>query len=76
MSDIFINSAPNPPKPYNGNNCLPGHYISIQAVGNGHSVGDRCGCDDMNPSASIDFILPILILTAIILIFKKIKTVV
>ena len=44
MSDIFINSTPKPPKPYD-NNCPPGHYISIQAGGNGHSVGDRCGCD-------------------------------
>ena len=76
MSDIFINSAPNPPKPYNGNNCPPGHYISIQAGGNGHSVGDNCGCEGLGPEANIGFILPILILTAIILIFKKIKTVV
>lgn len=75
MSDIFINSTPKPPNPYN-NNCPPGHYISIQAGGNGHSVGDNCGCEGLGPAASIDFILPILILTAIILIFKRIKTVV
>ena len=55
MSDIFINSTPKPPKPYN-NNCPPGHYISIQAGGNGHSVGDNCGCDDINPETNIDFI--------------------
>ena len=65
MSDIFINSAPNPPKPYNGNNCPPGHYISIQAGGNGHSVGDNCGCDDINPETNIDFIAPLLILSAL-----------
>ena len=57
-------------------NCPPGHYISIQAGGRGHSYGDSCGCDELNPQASIDFIVPLLILTVIILIFKKIKTVV
>ena len=30
MSDIFINSEiQRPPKPYNNNNCPPGHYVSI-----------------------------------------------
>ena len=39
MSDIFINSEiQRPPKPYNNNKCPPGHYISIQAGGNGHNV--------------------------------------
>ena len=38
--------------------CPPGHYISIQAGGNGHSVGDGCGCDGINPTATINFIVP------------------
>ena len=63
MSDIFINTEiQKPPKPYNNNKCPPGHYVSIQAGGNGHSVGDNCGCDDINPETPIDFIAPLLIL--------------
>ncbi len=71
MSDIFINSEiQRPPKPYN-NNCPPGHYISIQAGGNGHSVGDNCGCDDINPESNIDFVVPLLILSAFIITVKQ-----
>ena len=41
MSNIFINTEIQKPlKPYNNNNCPPGYYVSIQAGGNGHSVGD------------------------------------
>ena len=72
MSDIFINSTPKPPKPYD-NNCPPGHYISIPAGGNGHSVGDSCGCDGINPESNIDFIVPLLILSAFIIIKQKLK---
>ena len=72
MSDIFINSAPKPPKPYD-NNCPPGHYISIQAGGNGHSVGDSCGCDGFNPETNINFIAPLLMLSAFIIITIKQK---
>ena len=72
MSDIFINSTPKPPKPYD-NNCPPGHYISIQAGGNGHGVGDSCGCDGINPESNIDFIVPLLILSAFIIIKQKLK---
>ena len=72
MSDIFINTEiQKPPKPYNNNKCPPGHYISIQAEGNGHSIGDGCGCDDMNPETPIDFIAPMLILSAFITIGKQ-----
>ena len=73
MSDIFINSeVQRPPKPYNNNNCPPGHYVSIQAGGNGHSVEDNCGCDGLNPTANIDFIAPLLMLSAVLIInYKK-----
>ena len=72
MSDIFINSEiQRPPKPYNNNNCPPGHYVSIQAGGNGHSVGDNCGCDGLNPETNIDFIAPLLMLSAFIIIVKQ-----
>ena len=74
MSDIFINTEiQKPPKPYNNNKCPPGHYISIQAGGNGHSVGDRCGCDGINPETTIDFIVPLLMLSALIIIIRKKK---
>ena len=72
MSDIFINSEiQRPPKPYNNNNCPPGHYVSIQAGGTGHSVGDNCGCNGINPETNIDFIAPLLILSAFIIIVKQ-----
>ena len=58
-------------KPYNNNNCPPGHYVSIQAEGNGHSVGDRCGYDGINPETTIDFIVPLLMLSALIIIIRK-----
>ena len=73
MSDIYIyQETERPPRPNHGNNCH-GHYTSISAGGNGHSYGDGCGCDGMNPETNIDFILPLLVISAIILIYKKIK---
>ena len=72
MSDIFINTEiQKSPKPYNNNKCPPGHYISIQAGGNGHSVVDNCGCDGLNPETNIDFITPLLILSTFIIIVKQ-----
>ena len=45
MSDIFINTETSrPPRPDHGDNCH-GHFTSIAAGGNGHSVNDGCGCD-------------------------------
>ena len=73
MSDIYIyEETARPPKPDHGNNCN-GHFTSISAGGNGHSYGDGCGCDGMNPETSIEFIAPILLITGILLIYKKIK---
>lgn len=74
MSDIFINSEiSRPPRPGHGNNCN-GHFTSIANGGNGHSIGDGCGCDGMNPETSIDFIIPILLISAITIIYLKFKT--
>ena len=73
MSDIFINSEiSRPPRPGHGNNCN-GHFTSIANGGNGHSIGDGCGCDGLNPESSIDFIVPLLILSAFIIIKQKTK---
>ena len=73
MSDIFINTETSrPPRPDHGDNCH-GHFTSIAAGGNGHSVNDGCGCDGMNPETSIDFIVPLLLLSAFTLITKIIK---
>ena len=71
MSDIFINSETvRPPRPGHGNNCH-GHFTSISAGGHGHYYNDGCGCDELSPETSIDFIIPLLILSAFILIYKK-----
>ena len=71
MSDIFINSEiSRPPRPGHGNNCN-GHFTSIANGGNGHSIGDGCGCDGMNSETNIDFITPLLMLSALIIIIKK-----
>ena len=73
MSDIFIcQENARPPRPNHGNNCH-WHYTSISAGGNGHSVGDGCGCDGMNPETSIEFIIPFLLITGILLIIKKLN---
>lgn len=55
--------------PGHGNNCN-GHNRSIQAGGNGHWVGDSCGCDGVTPSVSINAWIPILLLVALIVIIK------
>lgn len=57
-------------RPGNGNNCN-GHFTSIAAGGRGHWDGDGCGCDGGNPQASIEFIIPFLLITGILLIYKK-----
>ena len=67
MSDIFIyQENAIPPRLNHGNNCH-GHFTSISAGGNGHSVGDGCGCDELNPTASIEFITPFLLITGILI---------
>ena len=71
MSDIFINTETSrPPKPDHGNNCN-GHFTSIAAGGNGHGANDGCGCDGINPETNIDFIAPLLMLSAFIIIVKQ-----
>ena len=73
MSDIFIyGEEERMPRPPQANNCH-GHHTSINAGGNGHSVGDGCGCDGMNHETIIEFIIPFLLITGILLIYKKIK---
>ena len=75
MSDIFINSEiSRPPRPDHGNNCH-GHFTSIANGGNGHNIGDGCGCDGMSPESNIDFIVPILLITGFLLICNKFKKV-
>ena len=69
MSDIFISSERSrPPRSYHGNNCN-GYFTSIANGRNGHSVND--GCDRMNPETSIDFIIPLLPLSAFSFIVKQ-----
>ena len=71
MSDIFIyQENVRPPRPNHGNNCN-GHFTSISAGGNGHSVDDGCGCDGINPTATINSIVPILTITVVLLIIYK-----
>ena len=56
------------------NNCPKGHLISIAHGGHGHLDGDSC-CNSA-PTASISFILPFLLITAILMIefsTKKLK---
>ena len=63
--------------PGNGNNCH-GHNRSIQAGGNGHWVGDSCGCDGVfAPAANIDMGVGLLFLAALFLLgwfILKVKT--
>lgn len=71
MSDIYINQQGlKPPTPIEIQGCH-GHNVSIAAGGKGHSYGDSCGCDNMNPETPIDFIIPILLLSAFIIIIKQ-----
>lgn len=56
------------------NNCPPWHLISIAHGGNDHWDGD--GCCNYSPTASISFILPFLLITAIFIVVfstKKLK---
>ena len=56
------------------NNCPPWHLISIAHEGHGHWDGD--GYCNYSPTASISFILPFLLITAILMIAfstKKLK---
>ena len=65
MSDIFLQTnstirlAQRPPRLGHGNNC------------HGHSYNDGCGCDDLNPETSIDFILQQLAISAILLMLRS-----
>lgn len=74
MSDIFINSETTRPPKQHPNNCPPGHLISIAHGGYGHWDGD--GCCNSSPTASIFFIIPFLLITAVLIIVfstKKLK---
>ena len=48
-----------------------GHYVSINAGGKCHSYGDNCVFDCLNHVTNIDFIAPLLILSALIIIVKR-----
>ena len=68
MSNIYLNTEQQsiPPTDNQIQGCH-GHFVSIKAGGKGHSYGDSCGCDDLNPQANIDFIAPLLMLSALTL---------
>ena len=72
MSNIYLNTEQQSMPPTNNQieGCY-GHYVSINAGGRGHSYGDRCGCDGTSPETNIDFIAPLLILSALIIIVKQ-----
>ena len=70
MSTIYLNDTSKPIRPPHSNDCN-GHNTSISVGGNGHGVGDNCGCDDINPETNIDFVAPLLILSALIIIIKQ-----
>ena len=72
MSNIYLNTEQQsmPPTDNQIEGCH-GHYVSINAGGKGHSYGDSCGCDGLNPETNIDFIAPLLILSALIIIIRK-----
>ena len=72
MSTIYLNDTSKPIRPPHSNDCN-GHNTSISVGGKGHSYGDSCGCDDINPESNIDFIVPLLILSAFIIIKQKLK---
>ena len=50
MSNIYIN-AEQQSMPHTDNKIegCHGHYVSINAGGKWHSIGDGCGCDGINP---------------------------
>ena len=60
--------------PGNGNNCN-GHKNAVKAGGEGHWIGDSCGCDGgISPSVSIDgWIYGIMAIAFIIIIAVKLK---
>lgn len=74
-SNTFNNySNPNeitvyPSESFDKGNCN-GHFRSMASGGNGHHVGDKCGCDGDVPTVSIDFWVPILMAVALILIYR------
>ena len=74
MSNIYLNTEQQsmPPTDNQIEGCH-GHYVSINAGGKGHSYGDGCGCDGLNPTANIDFIAPLIMLSAFIIIILKQK---
>ena len=70
---FYIEEQSRPPG--HGNNCN-GHNRSIQAGGNGHWVGDSCGCDGSpnSPSVSIDtWIYPLFAIAVLIILAFKLK---
>ena len=72
ISNIYLNTEQQsmPPTDNQIEGCH-GHYVSINAGGKGHSYGDRCGCDGINPETNIDFIATLLMLSALIIIIRK-----
>ena len=74
MSNIYLNTEQQSMPPINNQiEGCHGHYVSINAGGKGHSYGDGCGCDGLNPTANIDFIAPLIMLSAFIIIILKQK---
>ena len=72
MSDIYLNTEQQsmPPTDNQIEGCH-GHFVSINAGGKGHSFGDSCGCDGINPETNIYLIAPLLMLSALIIIIRK-----
>ena len=74
MSDIFINTEIQRPPKQHPNNCPPSHLVSIAHGGHGHWNGD--GSCNSSLTASISFIIPFLMITAILMVVfstKKLK---
>ena len=75
ISNIYINAEQQSMPPTDNQiEGYHGHYVSINAGGKGHSIGDGCGCDGINPETPIDFIAPMLLITELTLIYRKFKT--
>ena len=70
MSAIYLNNPPKSIRPPHSND-YNGHNTSISIGGNGHWIGDGCPCDGSNQETDIDFITPLLILSAFIIIVKQ-----
>ena len=72
MSNKYINTEQQSMPPIDKQiECCHGNYVSINAGGKGNSYGDSCGCDGLNPETPIDFIAPLLMLSAFIIIVKR-----